>query len=143
MSYTENGAECPQLSNGDTNRQFKYQIDDRLLYMILSTTFPDEIPIEHPDFPYTPKQKYFTGTEMTGKDLVMCAMNRRAGTYPRSSTVEDAQRISNLFLLMWGTIPGRLEATEIYHSGNYLEGVHELESMIALNGGNSFVTMVL
>ncbi|MCP4489860.1 MAG: hypothetical protein GY820_21460, partial [Gammaproteobacteria bacterium] len=78
---------------------------------------------------------------MTGKDLVMVYMDRREGSYPTSSKADEAQRISNLFLLMWGSIPGRLGETEIYHAGNYLEGVHELENMIINNGGHSFVTL--
>ncbi|MCP4490007.1 MAG: hypothetical protein GY820_22205, partial [Gammaproteobacteria bacterium] len=31
--------------------------------------------------------------------------------------------------------------TEIYHTGNYLEGISELETMISRNGGHSFVTL--
>ncbi|MCP4489723.1 MAG: hypothetical protein GY820_20770, partial [Gammaproteobacteria bacterium] len=135
------GAECPMTADRNINRQFGKHIDDRLAFMTLSEKFPNEIPIDHPDFNYTPEQKHFTGTLMTGKDLVMVYMNRREGSYPASAKVDEAQRISNLFLLMWGTIPGRLEATEIYHSGNYLEGVHELENMILQNGGHSYVMM--
>ncbi|MCP4494105.1 MAG: hypothetical protein GY820_43400, partial [Gammaproteobacteria bacterium] len=79
VAYLDNGAECPRFMNGDPNPQFLDQINDRLQYMILSSRFSDEIPINHPDFPYTEEQKHFTGVEMTGKDLVMCSMNRLSG----------------------------------------------------------------
>ncbi|MCP4492647.1 MAG: hypothetical protein GY820_35865 [Gammaproteobacteria bacterium] len=141
MAANQQGAEVPMMLERTINRQFGNHLDDRLAFMTLSEKFPAEIPIDHPDFDYTPEQKHFTGKLMTGKDLVMVYMDRREGSYPASAKVDEAQRISNLFLLMWGTIPGRLEATEIYHSGNYLEGVYELENMIVQNGGHSFVTM--
>ncbi|MCP4489181.1 MAG: hypothetical protein GY820_17995, partial [Gammaproteobacteria bacterium] len=141
VAASPQGAECPMTQEKTVNLQFGNHIDDRLAFMTLSEKFPTEIPIDHPDFDYAPEQKHFTGKLMTSKDLVMVYMDRRVGAYPASAKVDEAQRISNLFLLMWGTIPGRLEATEIYHSGNYLEGVHELENMIVLNGGHSFVTM--
>ncbi len=112
------GAEFPLQNDGTINSQFDDQIDDRLAFMILSKRFPREIPVDHPDFNFTAEQKRFTGVQMTGRDLVMCTMNQRVGSYPQLAITEESQRISNLFLLVWGTIPGRLEATEIYHSGN-------------------------
>ncbi|MCP4494842.1 MAG: hypothetical protein GY820_47210, partial [Gammaproteobacteria bacterium] len=141
VSANDAGAEVPMTQDLTRNRQFGFHLDDRFAYMVLSKKFPAEIPIDHPDFNYTQDQKHFTGEKMTGKDLAMVYMHRREGSYPISGKADDAQRISNLFLLMWGTIPGRLEATEIYHAGNYLEGINELESMIIRNGGHSFVTL--
>ncbi|MCP4494325.1 MAG: hypothetical protein GY820_44550, partial [Gammaproteobacteria bacterium] len=141
VSANEAGAEVPMTREGLRNRQFGFHLDDRLGYMVLSKKFPAEIPIDHPDFNYTQEQKHFTGEKMTGKDLAMVYMHRREGSYPISGKADDAQSISNLFLRMWGTIPGRLEATEIYHTGNYLEGISELETMISRNGGNAFVTL--
>ncbi len=102
VSANQAGAEVPMMREGSRNRQFGYHLDDRLGFMILSKKFPVEIPINHPDFDYTPEQKHFTGEKMTGKDLVMVYMHRREGLYPVSNKTDDAQRISNLFLLMWG-----------------------------------------
>ncbi|MCP4491653.1 MAG: hypothetical protein GY820_30760, partial [Gammaproteobacteria bacterium] len=113
VSATNQGAECPMMEDRSVNPQFRTHLDDRLAFMVLSEKFPEEIPIDHPDFNYTSEQKHFTAELMTGRDLVMVHMNRRRGAYPESAQGDDAQRISNLFLLMWGTIPGRLEATEI------------------------------
>ncbi|MCP4491657.1 MAG: hypothetical protein GY820_30780, partial [Gammaproteobacteria bacterium] len=141
VSPNDAGAEVPMKQDQALNRQFGLHLDDRFGYMVLSKKFPTEIPIDHPDFNYTEEQKHFTGEKMTGRDLAMVYMHRREGSYPVSCKADDAQKISNLFLRMWGTIPGRLEATEIYHTGNYLEGINELETMIIRNGGHSFVTL--
>ncbi|MCP4475857.1 MAG: hypothetical protein GY821_15090, partial [Gammaproteobacteria bacterium] len=92
-------------------------------------------------FDYTDEQKSGLDPTFSSADLICAQCLQTSAPMPKGEFSEDAMKISNMYMQIFGDPPGRCVSDMVHSRATYLDGLRDLYQMAKLTGDKLIVAL--
>ncbi|MCP4473501.1 MAG: hypothetical protein GY821_02810, partial [Gammaproteobacteria bacterium] len=131
------GEELKYLEGLELNPKYSQHLRDMVQFHSLKK-FMD---INDPRFDYTDEQKSGLDPTFSSADLVCAQCLQTSAPMPKGEFSEDAMKISNMYMQIFGDPPGRCVSDVVHSRATYLDGLRDLYQMANLTGDKLIVAL--